>query len=99
MMVDLYVDKLYKAYVEAYNSALRTVVEVLPTLLKDNENVTVWEIQSEKYDPLKKLFEVHYNGENVASFCVSYENCAIYIKDMNFLYSDEALQYIIENEE
>ncbi len=69
-MVDTFVDKLSLILISEVNKRLSEICEKLPELLKNRENVTLWEQDVETGMGICKKYSVEYCGEEKARFCV-----------------------------
>lgn len=68
--INLHVDRLTMAYIEAYNKAMAQITEALPTLIEDRENVTIIRWEPIEYPKRMHDYVIKYKGEVVASFYI-----------------------------
>lgn len=91
------VKKLQQHYQEVLNKLLALIVEALPTLLTDKDNVTVCCLEPKDGN---HPYEVHYKNQKVASFCILiiYDDELLKYKasveDMQIFLKDEELKYL-----
>lgn len=68
--IDLYVDRLTIAYMEAYDKAMAQIIDALPTLIEDRENVTIFQWEPIEYPKRMHDYVIKYKGKVVAGFCI-----------------------------
>lgn len=87
--------------ISAYNDVCKRVIErlnaLLPTLLQDRENVTIW--TRENSDLSSVWYDIEYFGIKVADFFISFtydesHNVKVSCESMNILFEDEGLEMI-----